>query len=73
MTKLREIAFRYANNPVGKQVQTDIATLLNAVVNEKAAFIERTDEDIQITARAARKKALRELDLDKVWPLKEEG
>ena len=34
-TKLREIAFRYVNNPVGKQVQTDIAYLLKTVVEER--------------------------------------
>ena len=90
---LREIALRYVNNPVGKQVQTDIATLLKAVVEVEAKVkmyhrlralpVIRTPEGIPIVSiqgklvvakptEEDRTQALCELDLDKVWPVKEE-
>ena len=45
--------------------------LLNRVVEERAELIARSDEDLGITLRRAKKKALLELGLDKVWPVKE--
>ena len=70
-TKLREITERLiAAEKVAKRYgigsiwcNEDLAYLLNRVVKERTELIARTDENIEITLRQARVKALRELDL----------
>jgi len=69
MTDLRKIAENIKITPIHEWTEETgvIATLLNAVVEERAELIARSDENIEITLRQAKKKAIRELGLEGVW------
>ena len=62
-TTLRKIAedLAYISDQPARRY---IAFLLKTVVEERTELIARTDENIEITLKQAKKKALRELDLE---------
>jgi len=65
-----EAAHRAKADKWNNYVRNDpVPTLLDMVVEERAELIARTDENIEITLRQAKKKARISLGLDGVWPL----
>jgi len=80
MTDLRKIAINLNNTPEHEWTESDgaAATLLNAVIEERTKVIRVTQrqrglpEPRVFTEAEAKEVALRELNLEGVWPKKEQ-
>jgi len=72
MTDLRKIAEALSRDSRRSYLTVEwagnISALLDAVVRERAELIARSDENIEITLKQAKIKALKELGLKGVWP-----